>query len=159
MPANPDLNYLIIFFSLIVVFLMASSIICILVGGIRPFIICLILGFLFLFVVIKSCYSRHRYKYLILEDNKIKIRRYYYFGRFKDEEYNNEDIIKAEIKSEKFVDSDGDNFNYFISIITKEEKQITIFNIREDKEIGDMEGLNNLINYINSYIQNKREMF
>ena len=159
MSANPAFNYLIIFFSFNVVFLMAFSIICILEGAIGLFIVCLIMGFFFLFVVIKCCYSCHRDKYLILEDNKIKIRRYYYFGRFKDEEYNNEDIIKAEIKSTKFVDSDGDNFNYFISIITKEEKQITIFNIREDKEIGDMEGSNNLINYINSYIKNKREMF
>ena len=94
-----------------------------------------------------------------MEDNKIKIRRYY-FCRFKEEVYNNEDLIKAEIKYEKKVDNeDGDTHFYFISIITKDEKQIIIFKLAENKEIDDMEGLNNLIKCLNSYIQNKREMF
>ena len=117
-------------------------------------------GFLCSFVGITiCCFCCAKNKYLILEDNKIKIRRYY-FCRFKEEVYNNEDLIKAEIKYERKVDSeDGDTHFYFISIITKDEKQIIIFKLAENKEIDDMEGLNNLIKCLNSYIQNKREMF
>ena len=103
------------------------------------------------------CYYIIRDTYLILEDNKIKIRRYY-LCRFKDEVYNNEDLIKSEIKYEKHVDSEDTTHYYFISIITKEEKQIIIFKILENKEIDNMEGLNNLIEYLNSYIQNKKEL-
>ena len=137
---------------------MIFSLSAILDGEIVTFIICLVLGLLTLFGVIMCCRCCIRDKYLILEDNKIKIRRYY-LCRFIDEVYNNEDLIKSEIKYEKHEDSEGDTHNYFISIITKEEKQIIIFKLQENKEIDDMEGLNSLINCLNSYIQNKREMF
>ena len=93
-----------------------------------------------------------------MEDNKIEIR-VHYFWRIKKKVYNNEDLIKAEIKYEKIEIDDGSDINnYSISIITKEEKQINIFKIQENNKIEDMEGLNNLINFINSYIKNKREI-
>ena len=92
--------------------------------------------------------------------NKIKIGTTY-FCRFKEEVYNNEDIIKVELKYKEVRDNDDGSIthHYSISIIIKEEKQIDIFIIKEQKKIDDMEGLNNLVNYLNSFIKNKREMY
>ena len=158
MPGNNASKPIIIVYSCVAAFNMALTIGTIFDGVIEAFIFCLILFLLNLFGVIICCFCCIIDKYLILEDNKIKIRRYY-LCRFKDEVYNNEDLIKSEIKYEKRVDSEGDSYYYyFISIITKEEKQIIIFKIQENKQIDNMEGLNNLIECLNSYIQSKKEL-
>ena len=104
-----------------------------------------------------SFWSYSRDKYLNLVDNKIKIRTNY-FCRFEEQVYNKEDIIKSEIKYDKHIDDDDGSITHYykISIITKEEKQIDIFTIRERNKIDNMDGLNTLVNYINYYIQEKR---
>ena len=109
---------------------------------------------------ILHCRNYERDKYLNLVDNKIKIRTNY-FCRFIEKVYNKEDIIKSELKYDEHVDSeDGSITHYYtISIITKEEKQIDIFKISERNKIDNLDGLNIVVNYINYYIQDKREMY
>ena len=159
MPADYSLIILPIFL-IFVSSVLLGSLKVIFDSNIVIFIICLILGILFLVAGIFSFWSYSRDRYLNLVDNKIKIRTNY-FCRFKEQVYNKEDIIKSEIKYDKHIDDDDGSITHYykISIITKEEKQIDIFTIRERNKIDNMDGLNTLVNYINYYIQDKREMY
>ena len=146
------------FFILIGIILLASSKTTFELS-ILVFIIGLILGILFLVAGIYYFWSYSIDKYINLVDNKIKIRTNY-CCRFEEQIYNKEDIIKSEIKYDEHVDSeDGTTYYYTISIITKEEKQIDIFKISERNKIDNMDGLTIVVNYINYYIQEKREMY
>ena len=120
----------------------------------------MIAGISLLVAGILCCRYYRRDKYLNLVDNKIKIRTNY-FCRFVEKVYNKEDIIKSELKYDEKKDSEDGSitYNYTISIITKEDNQIDIFRLREINKIDNMDGLNSLVNYLNYYIQNKREMY
>ena len=148
------------FFLLFISIVLLGSLKVIFDSNIVIFIICLILGILFLVAGIFSFWSYSRDRYLNLVDNKIKIRTNY-FCRFIEKVYNKEDIIKSEIKYDKHIDDDDGSIihYYIISIDTKEEKQIDIFKISERNKIDNMDGLNIVVNYINYYIQDKREMY
>ena len=118
----------------------------------------MIAGISLLVAGILCCRYYRRDKYLNLVDNKIKIRTNY-FCRFVEKVYNKEDIIKSELKYNEYENFEGPKtYNYTISIITKEGNQIDIFKLSEGFKIDNMDGLNSLVNYLNYYIQNEREM-
>ena len=159
MPADYSFIILPLFFLFVSICLLGSLKV-IFDSNIVFFIISLILGILLLVVGLYCFWNYGRDKYLNLVDNKIKIRTNY-FCRFEEKVFNKEDIVKSEIKYDEHIDSDNGSITHYytISIITKEEKQIVIFTISERNKIENMDGLNIVVNYINYYIQDKREMY
>ena len=152
---------------LIIIFFQLMFIICGLVflgtsmlflDNIVIFIISLIFGLSLFTIGFLCCYNYNTNKCLNLEDNKIIIRKKYLF-RSKEEVYNNEDIIKAELNYKEIYNEGSYTHRYTLLIITKEEKKIEIFTIYNSEKIDDMKGLDDIVNYLNYYIKNKREMY
>ena len=113
------------------------------------FVICFFIGIICAFTITTG-------KYLILEDNKIIVRKTSLCTKKPDTIYYTQEVKKAELIRSKNKDFEKIRtyHNYSISIITK-EKIIALFFLSE-YELLNLEGLNFLVNHINLFIQNKK---